>query len=148
MTYTKIGRLTIALVIAGVVLGTTVSRAVDTAALQGTWSGVRFSDGTGADPSKGVKLELTFKDNHVTGRRLPEGDLGTGDVALSNDGKNIDAVGTSKKSKGKSYQGIIKVEGDTLLWCVATGENQQRPAEFSADPAKKSYLIIVKRQKP
>jgi len=148
MKHTNIGRLAIALLVAGVVLGTAVSRAADTAALQGTWSGARFSAGNGDDPSKGVKLELTFKDNHVTGRRLPEGDLGTGDVALSNDGKNIDAVGTSKKSKGKSYQGIIKVEGDTLLWCVATGENQQRPAEFSADPAKKSYLIIVKRQKP
>ena len=148
MKHTDIGQLTLALIVAGVVLGTVVSRAADTAALQGTWSGARFSAGSGDDPSKGVKLELTFKDNHVTGRRLPEGDLGTGDFTLSSEGKTIDAVGTSKKNKGKSYQGIIKVEGDTLLWCVATGENQQRPTEFAADPAKKSYLIIVKRQKP
>jgi len=42
MTHTNIGRLTIALLVAGVVLGTTVTRAVDTAALQGTWSGARW----------------------------------------------------------------------------------------------------------
>ena len=148
MKYTHMVRLTIALLVAGIVLGTAASRAADTAALQGTWSGARFSAGSGDDPSKGVKLELTCKDNHVTGRRLPEGDLGAGDVTLSNEGKNIDAVGTSGKNKGKSYQGIIKVEGDTLQWCVATGDKPQRPTEFTADPAKKSYLIIVKRQKP
>ena len=93
------------------------------------------------------RLELTIKDNHVTGHRLPEGDLGTGDITLSNAGKNIDAVGTSAKNKGKSYQGIIKVEGDTLIWCTAVGDNQQRPTEFVADPAKKTFLIVLKRQK-
>jgi len=137
----------VALLVAGFIILPVAGRAVEAPSLQGTWSGVRYSDGTGNDPSKGVKLELTFKDNHVTGRRLPEGDLGTGDITLSNEGKHIDAAGTSKSNKGKGYQGIIKVEGDTLLWCTATGDNQVRPTEFAADPAKRTYLIVLKRQK-
>ncbi len=137
----------VALLVAGLVIASAASRAVETKALQGTWSGARFSQGTGTDASKGIKLELTIQDNHIKGRRLPEGDLGEGDITLSNGGKSIDAVGTSARNKGKSYQGIIKVEGDTLYWCTGVGENQQRPTEFVADPAKKTFLVVLKRQK-
>jgi uncharacterized protein (TIGR03067 family) len=131
---------------AGLVIVSATSRALETAALQGTWSGARFSEGTGTDASKGIKLELTIQNNHVKGRRLPEGDLGEGDITLSNGGKNIDAVGTSKSQKGRSYQGIIKVEGDTLFWCTATG-GKQRPTEFVADGTKGTFLVVLKRQK-
>ena len=119
-------------------------------ALQGVWRGARFSSGKGEDPEKGVKLELIFKNNQIHGKRLPEEQaIGTGAFKLSADGKTIDAVGTSGGFKGKTFPGIFKIEGDTLLWCTTTSGNAaDRPTEFAASPAKKSYLIIVKRQKP
>lgn len=117
--------------------------------LQGVWRGIRFSSGQGEDPSKGVKLELTIKDNHVSAKRLPQGDIGEGDFKIAADGKTIDAVGATGGFKDKSFAGIFKVKGNTLNWCTTTSGNAgDRPAEFSADPAKKSYLIVVKRQQP
>ena len=121
------------------------STAADTTALQGTWRGTRYSEGKGDDPSKGVALELTFKDNHVNGKRLPEEKpVGEGEVKISEDGKCMDGTNT----KGKVCPGIFKIDGDTLLWCVTTtGNAEDRPKDFVAEPGKKSYLIIVKRQK-
>lgn len=123
--------------------------AADAGALQGVWRGARFSAGKGEDPDKGVALELTFKGNHINGKRLPEEKLiGEGDFKVLADGKRLDATGATGGFKGKSYPGIFKIQGDTLLWCVTTSGNpEDRPTDFVAEPAKKSYLIIVKRHK-
>lgn len=123
--------------------------AADAGALQGVWRGARFSAGKGEDPDKGVALEMTFKGNHLNGKRLPEGKLiGEGDFKVLADGKRMDATGSTGGFKGKNYPGIFKIEGNTLLWCVTTSGNpEDRPTDFVAEPAKKSYLIIVKRQK-
>jgi uncharacterized protein (TIGR03067 family) len=116
--------------------------------LDGVWRGVRWDQGKGEDPSKGVQLELVFKENKVKGNRLPSGAIGEGTFKLSADGKSIDALGSTGGYKGKAYLGIIKVEGDTLYWCTATGgKNQKRPAGFEADPGEHSYLIIAKRER-
>lgn len=125
------------------------SPAADATALQGTWRGSRFSEGKGDDPSKGVALQLTFKENHINGLRLPEDKpLGEGEIKVSADGKCLDATGASGRFKDKLFPGIFKIEGDTLLWCVTTtGNAEDRPKDFVAEPGKKSYLIIVKRQK-
>ncbi len=118
-------------------------------ALQGVWRGERFDSGTGDGAAKGVKLELNFTGNRVKGLRLPQGDIGDGEFTLSADGKTIDAVGTSASFKGNTYLGVIKIEGDTLYWCTTAGggKTQKRPVGFSADPAQRTYLIVVKRQK-
>lgn len=118
-------------------------------ALEGVWSGARFDEGKGEDPSKGVKLELTFTGDRVKARRLPEGDIGEGTFKLSADGKTMDAFGAGARYKNKTYFGIIKIEGDTLYWCTTgTGGKAPRPTEFAADPDAQTYLIVVKRQKP
>lgn len=116
-------------------------------ALQGVWRGARFDMGKGEDPEKGVKLEMTIKDNHIICKRLPEGQaVGEGELKISADGKTIDAIGSSEKFKGKNYFGILKVEGDTLTWCTtSSGKAEDRPSEFVADKNKKNWLIVVKR---
>ncbi|MBI5687807.1 MAG: TIGR03067 domain-containing protein [Verrucomicrobia bacterium] len=124
------------------------SPAADAKPLQGVWRGARFSSGKGEDPDKGVALELTIKDSHINGKRLPEEKpIAEGDFKLSADGKCMDATGSTGGFKGKTFPGIFKIEGDMLFWCVTTnGNTQDRPTGFVAEPAKKSYLIIVKRQ--
>jgi len=60
-------------------------------ALQGTWSGMRFSAGTGDDLSAGVALQLTFEGAHVKAVRLPRGTIGEGDIQI---GAAMDARST------------------------------------------------------
>ncbi len=116
--------------------------------LQGVWKGERFAEGKGEDPRQGVGLEVTFKDGQLTGRRGPDDLVGEAAFTLSKDGKTIDAVGSSAGYKGKSYLGILKIEGDTLSWCTGTArKNQKRPADYQADPKEGHYLIILKRKK-
>ena len=115
-------------------------------ALEGVWSGARFDKGKGENPETGVKLELTIKDNHIKARRLPQGDIGEGDLKVSADGKTIEAVGTTGKYKDKKFLGIIKIEGNTLFWCTGVSSATERPTDFVAEQDKKTFLIVVKRQ--
>ncbi len=119
--------------------------------LEGTWKGARFTEGKGEGPDKGVKLEFTFKDNVLVGRKESKALIGQATFKLSADGKQIDATGVSGAYRGKSYLGIIKVEGDTMYWCssgTAAGKDAKRPSGFTADPGNAFYLIVLKRQKP
>ena len=119
--------------------------------LEGTWKGARFTEGKGEDLDKGVKLEFTFKENALVGRKESKALIGEATFKLSADGKEIDATGTSGAYRGKSYLGIIKVEGDTMYWCssgTAAGKEPKRPSGFTADPGSAFYLIVLKRQKP
>ena len=122
--------------------------AVTDKALRGVWQGARFGEGKGEDPSKGIKLELAIEGNHIKCKRLPNGEAeGEGDFTLSADGKAMDATGGTGKYKGKLYCGAVKLEGDTLTWCVNTsGKTEDRPTEFVGDKEKKNWLVIMQRQ--
>lgn len=122
--------------------------AVNKKALKGVWRGIRYSEGKGEDPSQGVKLELTFDGNKVVGKRSADAIIGEGTFKLSEDGKTIDATGSTGGYKGKTYLGIVKIDGDTLYWCTGTaGKLQKRPTKFEADSGSQHYLIIVKKEK-
>jgi uncharacterized protein (TIGR03067 family) len=118
--------------------------------LQGVWVGARFTEGKGEDPKKGVKLELTFKDNALSVRKESRTLVGEAAFTLSADGKTIDATGTTGGYRNKTYLGILKIDGDTLYVCIngTAGKDQKRPTEYSADPGPAHYLIVAKRQKP
>ncbi len=118
--------------------------------LQGVWQGARFGEGKGEDPSKGIKLELAIEGNHIKCKQLPNGEVeGEGDFTLSAEGKAMDATGGTGRYKGKLYCGALKLEGDTLTWCVNTsGKPEDRPTTFVGDQGKKNWLVIMKRQKP
>lgn len=123
---------------------------VDAKALQGTWKGERFTEGTGKGDAKGEKVDFVFKDGTLKGFKGSGSPIGEATFTIAEDGKSIDALGTAGGYRGKSYLGLIKIEGDTLTWCCsgAAGKNQKRPAGFSADAGQAHNLIILQRQKP
>lgn len=118
--------------------------------LQGTWKGMRFTEGDGANASNGVKVEFTFKDSTLVGRKESTAPIGEATFTLSADGKSIDATGTTGGYRNKTYLGILKLDGDKLYWC-STGsgaKDQKRPGGFTANPGSAHYLIILTKQKP
>lgn len=138
----------VAIVLSAVAATAVADETLKTKALAGTWVGARYDEGKGEDPEKGVKLQLVFEGDKVVATRIPTADVGEGSFKLSDDGKQIDAIGKTGGFRSKTYLGIIKVEGDTLYWCTTSGsKDQKRPNAFSADPGEHTYLIVVKRQK-
>lgn len=117
--------------------------------LQGNWKGARFTEGAGENAAQGVKVEFTFKDATLVGRKESGVVIGEATFALSDNGRSIDATGTAGGYKGKSYPGILKIEGDKLSWCIAGGggKDQKRPGSFVANPGSAQYLIVLTRQK-
>ena len=115
--------------------------------LQGTWKGERFTEGAG-DGKGGEKVEFTFKDSTLVGRKASGIAIGEATFTLEG-GKNIDAAGTTGGYRNKTYPGIIKLEGDKLMWCVAGGggKDQKRPGSFVANPGSAHYLIVLTKQK-
>ena len=116
--------------------------------LQGTWKGERFTEGSG-DGKGGEKVEFTFKDNTLTGRKASGVVIGEATYALSDGGKSIDATGTTGGYRNKVYPGIIKLDGDKMFWCSAGGggKDMKRPTAFTANAGAAQYLIVLTRQK-
>lgn len=131
-------------------LGVLMALAADGVAekdLQGTWKGERFTEGSG-DGKGGEKVEFTFKDNTLVGRKASGVVIGEATYTLS-DGKNIDATGTTGGYRNKTYPGILKIEGDKLIWCSAGGggKDMKRPTGFTANPGSAHYLIVLTKAK-
>lgn len=116
--------------------------------LEGVWTGARFTEGKGDNPKIGVKLEITFKGDTVSVRKESGTLVGEATFALSADGKTIDATGTTSGYRGKTYLGIIKVEGDTLYWCTTgtASRTSKRPTGYVASPGPAHYLIVATKQ--
>jgi uncharacterized protein (TIGR03067 family) len=116
--------------------------------LQGTWKGERFTEG-GGDGKGGEKVEFTFKDNALVGRKASGVVIGEATYTLGEGGKNIDATGTTGGYRNKTYPGILRIDGDKMLWCSAGGggKDMKRPAGFTANPGAAQYLIVLTRQK-
>jgi uncharacterized protein (TIGR03067 family) len=117
-------------------------------ALQGAWSGERYTEGAGKDGAKGEKVQFTFKDGVLRGFKASGSLIGEATYALEEGGKALDAAGTSGGYRGKTYLGLLKIEGDVLTWCVngTAGKDRKRPAGFTADPGTAVYLIVLKRK--
>jgi uncharacterized protein (TIGR03067 family) len=116
--------------------------------LQGTWKGERFTEGAG-DGKGGEKVEFTFKDNFLVGRKASGVVIGEASFTLSEGGKNIDATGTTGGYRNKTYPGILKIDGDKLIWCSAGGggKDMKRPGSFAANPGSAHYLIVLTKAK-
>ena len=86
--------------------------------LAGTWQGF-VVNGKGENPNAGpVKLEVTITGDKMTAKDLQAGNksMGEGTYKLDIAKQTIDPTGTAGPEKGKTYQGIYSLEGDTLKW--------------------------------
>ncbi|HVR83356.1 MAG TPA: hypothetical protein VMU54_03535 [Planctomycetota bacterium] len=119
-------------------------------ALQGRWTGARYTEGNGENQGGAQKLDFVFKDNTVVCAKEAGALVGQATFTVSADGKQIDCVGASSGYQNKTYLGILKIEGDKLWWCTSgtAGKNQKRPGSFVANAGEASYLIVLTRVKP
>ena len=119
-------------------------------ALQGRWTGARYTEGNGEQQGNAQKVEFVFKDTTLTGYKESGVVIGEATFTLSADGKQIDATGTSSGYRAKTYFGILKIEGDKLWWCSSgtAGKNQKRPSSFVANAGEACYLLVLTRVKP
>jgi uncharacterized protein (TIGR03067 family) len=62
--------------------------------------------------------------------------------------KAIDLTVIDGPEKGKTYQGIYKVEGDTYTICRNVEPGKERPTEFVTKPQSGLMLVVWKREVP
>ena len=121
----------------------------ETAKLEGTWvGGVRQPAGKGKSGSGTMVSisELTIKDGKITACKDGRGSsLGNCEsVALNPATKTMDATGTSQGKQG-NYQGIYRVNGDTLEWC-ASNPGKGRPKDFFTTPQVQFHMVFQKKK--
>jgi uncharacterized protein (TIGR03067 family) len=121
-----------------------------TKALQGRWTGARYTEGNGDNQGNAQKIDVVFKDNTLVCVKESGAPVGSATFVILPDGKSIDATGTSSGYQNKIYFGILKVEGDKLWWCCngTAGKNAKRPDSYVANAGGAQYLIVLTRVKP
>ena len=118
--------------------------------LQGTWTATKAErDGKAADDVVGHRLSLTgnrFQIQSADGKPLY---AGTVRVDPSTTPAAIDFDHTEGALKGKAWQGIYALDGDTLTVCDnAPNLDKGRPAAFEATSGSGYVLITFTRAKP
>jgi uncharacterized protein (TIGR03067 family) len=118
--------------------------------LQGTWSATKVErDGKGTDEVVGHRL--SFIDNRFQ-IRSKDGTLlyeGTFQVEPSTQPAAIDFKHTKGTLKGKAWQGIYALDGDTLTICDnAPNLDKSRPTAFEARAGSGYIFITFKRAEP
>jgi uncharacterized protein (TIGR03067 family) len=118
--------------------------------LQGTWAAAKAErDGKGADDVVGHRLSFAgnrFQIRSEDGKLLYEGIFR---VEPSTQPAAIDFEHTEGTLKGKAWQGIYALDGDTLTICDnAPNLDKGRPAAFEARTGSGYVLITFTRAKP
>ena len=118
--------------------------------LQGTWTSTKAErDGKAADDVVGQRLSFTgnrFQIQSEDGKPLY---AGTVRVDPSAQPAAIDFEHTEGALKGKAWQGIYALDGDTLTVCDnAPNLDKGRPVAFEATSGSGYVLITFKRAKP
>jgi uncharacterized protein (TIGR03067 family) len=106
--------------------------------LQGDWVVVSMERG-------GTKLENT-KDRKLVVNAdkwtAPGGGEFTFKIDATKSPKQLDLM-LEKNGKESTWQGIYKIEGDTLTFCRSFAAGGERPTEFKGGPAV--FLMVCKR---
>ena len=116
--------------------------------LQGTWNAVSSESG-GKEQKEATEHSLVFEGDKFS---VKKGDKvmvkGTFKVDASKKPKEIDMeiADGPDDVKGKTAQGIYKLEGDELSWCVDEPGSGNRPKEFATKEGTKTMLVKLKKK--
>ncbi|MEP6670793.1 MAG: hypothetical protein ABJF10_16665 [Chthoniobacter sp.] len=114
--------------------------------LLGTWEGF-VSEGDDTRPGqRRMNVSLTITPDKITSGGA--GNIGEGTYRISgSNGKlqQIDGTGTGGIYRGKVYQGIFTLEGNTLKWC-SSDASRPRPTILRTNYAAGQYLIVLTRK--
>jgi len=112
--------------------------------LQGTWKIVSVQR-AGKEEEKPVNTVATVVGNKFTtkadGKTIRAGTL---KLDPSQQPKAVDATYTDGPDKGKTFQGIYTLEGDTWKICYS-GPDQERPKAFPKKPGEAYLFLVLKR---
>jgi uncharacterized protein (TIGR03067 family) len=133
--------------IAGIAAGSQdVASAKDPGKLRGKWTAVRAEqDAREAADIVGHLLliegdKFSVQEKEVT---IYEGTLGLDKSASPS---AIDFKHTGHSSRGKTWRGIYRIDGDTLTICDNAGDPQKsRPTSFATTPNSGRVLVVFKR---
>lgn len=141
------------LMVAGLLLAAAASAraqapATDLKKLEGTWvGGVKQPGGKGKSGAGTMVAisELTIKNGVVVSCKDAKGvSLGTNQkLTLNPQAKTLDATGSTRNHNGL-FQGIFKVNGDTLEWCVAN-PGKARPDGYYTVPQVQFHMALKKK---
>ena len=121
----------------------------EAAKLEGTWvGGVRAPVGKNKGNSATMVQisEITFKEGKIAACKDGKGlSLGNCDsLALNPATKTLDATGNTKEKKGV-FQGIYRVNGETLEWCAAN-PGIARPKDFFTTPQVQFHMVFTRKK--
>lgn len=113
---------------------------------QGTWiTTSSIFDGQPASPELVGSIRRIVTGDHVVWERDGKRFAGTAIVLdPTKDPKTIDVIPDGGQNRGEHVLGIYKLDGDTLMICMA-GPAQPRPKEFKAEKGSGLSLRVFKR---
>ena len=120
------------------------SEAKDGESIQGTWLASTAELGGKPFPEEVRKsIKLTVKDGKYTVMVGKNPDRGTTKLDPSAKPKAMDITGTEGPNKGKTFQAIYELDGDTIegTWLPATAELGGKPFP---DEVRKTIKLVVK----
>ena len=114
--------------------------------LEGGWTAVR-AEQDAREAAEIVGHLLRFEGNTFSirekGATIYEG---TFEVDASANPRTIDFKHTGESSRGKTWRGIYRIDGDTLTICDNAGDVQKgRPTSFGTKPDSGRVLVVFKR---
>jgi uncharacterized protein (TIGR03067 family) len=113
--------------------------------LIGTWQGV-VVDG---DAQKQGTVRFRIKELVITADKISAQDqtgrsMGEGTYKVDLAKRTIETTGLSGQYTGKTYLGIISLDGNKLVWC-AGNPGRPRPTEFKTKAPDAFLMILTKK---
>jgi uncharacterized protein (TIGR03067 family) len=111
---------------------------------QGTWIITAYTkDGKPDDAMKGAAV--TIEGNKFTVKIKDQATYGYIKIDGTKSPKSISATYTDGPNKGKTFPGIYKFDGDTLIDCYSE-PGKEPPTEFKSEAGSGWRLIVHKRE--
>src|SRR5262249_9894368 len=115
------------------------------AKVQGNWRMVSLEqDGKANDSPPEALSKISFRGDRIF---LDKNEVFAFRLDPSTDPKIIDFSTLDKGNKGRTFEGIYRLEGDTLTICFSTREDiRERPAGFATRGGNNLVMVTLRRE--